>query len=130
MSLVIAILAYVVPTFALGYVWHLSIFKERYAALRIYRDDVIPLLGLTSMLLQAVCFALVYVWSIQPMTVGWPLKAAIYAALGGVLSWSFTTVAALAKTPMTSLREYFAIETVFTVIQWVIVSMLTALLVG
>jgi hypothetical protein len=83
--------------FALGYVWHLWIFKERYAALHIYREHVIPLLGLVSMLLQAVCFGPVYVCSIQPIAVGWPTKAAIYVALGGALSWSFTTVAAVAK---------------------------------
>jgi hypothetical protein len=130
MNVLLAALAYIIPTFPLGYVWHLTTFKDRYSALRVYRDDFIPLLGLASMIVQGVCFGLIYVWAIQPMAAGWPVKAAIYAALGGFLSWSFTTVAAVAKTPMTSLREYFALETIFTSIQWIIVGVVTALIVG
>jgi hypothetical protein len=36
----LAVLAYVVPTFALGFVWHLILFKQYYAALAIYRSDI------------------------------------------------------------------------------------------
>ena len=42
------------------------------------------------------------------------MKAATYAALGGFLSWGFTTVAAAAKSPMTSIRDFFVFETAFT----------------
>ena len=45
-------------------------------------------------------------------------------------TWVRTTVAAVAKSPMTSLGEYFRLETVFTVVQWVIVGVATALVVG
>jgi hypothetical protein len=58
---------------------------------------------------------------------GWLPKAPAYAALGGFLSWSFTTVAAAAKSPMTSIRDFFAIETAFTAIQWIVVGVITAL---
>jgi hypothetical protein len=45
---VLAILAYLVPTFALGFVWHLILFKDYYAALQIYRADITIPFGLLS----------------------------------------------------------------------------------
>jgi hypothetical protein len=128
-DIIVAALAYVAPTFPLAYVWHLTVFRDRYAALKIYRNDVVPLFGLTSMLIQAVAFAVIYVDLIGFMAGGWPTRAATYAALGGFLSWSFTTIAPAAKSPMTSIREFFAIETAFTVVQWAIVGVATALFV-
>ena len=50
----VAVLAYVVPTFALGFVWHLVLFDSYYEALAIYRPDVIIPFGFVSMLIQAV----------------------------------------------------------------------------
>ena len=38
-DIVKAALFYIVPTFPLAYVWHLTVFKDRYAALEVYRDD-------------------------------------------------------------------------------------------
>jgi ABC-type sugar transport system permease subunit len=58
--LVLAALAYVVPTFALGLVWHLVLFKSYYDALAIYRSDIIIPFGLLSMLIQAGIFAWIY----------------------------------------------------------------------
>jgi len=52
-----AVLAYVVPTFALGFVWHLILFDGYYHRLAIYREDIIIPFGLFSMLIQAVLFA-------------------------------------------------------------------------
>jgi hypothetical protein len=50
-----------------------------------------------------------------------------YAVLGGVLSWSFTTLAVAAKNLMSSVPDYLMIETAFTAVQWIIVGPLTAL---
>ena len=36
----LAALAYIVPTFPLGYLWHLVIFKSYYASLLVYRPDI------------------------------------------------------------------------------------------
>jgi hypothetical protein len=129
MSVVWAALAYIIPTFPLGYVWHLTIFKERYAALNIYRPDLSPPLGLGSMIIQGIIFGWIYVGLIAPMEGSWMVKALTYAALGGILSWSFTTVAAAAKSPMTSVRDFVAIETAFTALQWIVVGIVTALVV-
>lgn len=36
-----AVLAYLVPTFGLGFVWHLVLFQSYYEALAMYRRDII-----------------------------------------------------------------------------------------
>jgi hypothetical protein len=56
----IAAAAYLLPTFPLGYGWHLVTFHENYEQLGIYRQEVIIPLGLLSMLIQAVLFAWAY----------------------------------------------------------------------
>ncbi len=124
-NLIIIALAYIIPTFAIAYAWHLNIFKQRYAALEIYRDDVLPALGLSSMAIQAVAFWLIYQALIAPISGGWLAKAAAYAAFGSLLSWSFTTLAVAGKSRMRSVRDYVVIETAFTAIQWIVVSVVT-----
>ena len=129
-AILVAALCYVLPTFPLGYVWHLTLFKDRYRALEVYRDDPIPALGLSSMIVQGIAFGIIYVGVISPMSGGFPVKAAAYAALGGLLSWSFTTLAWAAKARLSSIADFFKIETMFTVVQWVVVGIVTAFLVA
>jgi len=59
-AFVLAVFAYLVPTFMTGYVWHLVVFHHAYVRLDIYRSDVVIPLGFGSMLLQAVFFAWAY----------------------------------------------------------------------
>jgi hypothetical protein len=59
---IFAVLAYLVPTFALGFVWHLVLFQSYYDALGVYRRDIIIPFGFLSMLIQAAIFAWVYAW--------------------------------------------------------------------
>lgn len=122
-----AILAYLVPTFALGFVWHLVFFEEYYAALQIYRSDIIIPLGLFSMLIQAVIFAWIYDKAFARQSGTWIVRAIRYAAAGGILSWSFTTIAVAAKNIIASVPDYLLIETAFTAMQWIMVAPLTAL---
>jgi hypothetical protein len=125
--LALAILAYLVPTFALGFVWHLVLFKQYYAALAMYRTDVILPFGLLAMLVQAFTFAWVYERTFARWDGPLLLRGLIYGCFGAALSWSFTTIAVAAKNVMTSVPDYLLIETAFTVAQWVIVGPLTAL---
>ncbi|MGH6923804.1 MAG: hypothetical protein ACRED5_08695 [Propylenella sp.] len=123
----LAILAYLVPTFALGFVWHLILFEDYYAALQMYRSDIIIPFGLLSMLIQAVTFAWVYERTFARWSSPWLTRGLAYAAFGGLLSWTFTTLAVAAKNVMTSVPDYLLIETAFTAVQWIIVGPLTAL---
>jgi hypothetical protein len=117
--------AYVVPTFLLGFVWHLVLFAAYYDALRIYRLDVVIPFGFGSMLLQGALFAWAYPRLVErPEHIGSGLR---FAAAAAALSWSFTTLAVAAKHPMTSVGGFVAIETAFTVIQFLLVGPLLAL---
>jgi hypothetical protein len=127
---VLAVLAYLLPTFALGFVWHLIIFENYYTALRIYRNDIIIPFGLLSMLLQAVTFAWIYAKAFSRREGPLLWRVLLYSALGANLSWSFTTLAVAAKNIMTSVPNYLVIETAFTVVQWIMVGPLTALAFG
>jgi hypothetical protein len=121
----LALLAYLVPTFVLGYVWHLKLFAAWYRDLGIYRPDVIVPFGFLSMLLQGSIFAAAYLRLEQRPAV---LSSAMrFAALAAVLSWTFTTLAVAAKHPMTSVGRFVAIETAFTLVQFLLVGPLLAL---
>ena len=130
MRFVLGVLAYIVPTFALGFVWHLVFFERYYEALAIYRPDIIISLGFLSMLIQAIIFAWIYDTSFARRSGGFWTHALAYGAVGAVLSWSFTTLAVAAKNLMTSVPDYILIETAFTVTQWIMVAPLTVLAFG
>jgi hypothetical protein len=123
----LGVLAYTVPTFALGIVWHLILFERNYAELKIYRSDIIIPFGFLSMLIQAAIFAWLYKKAFARLKGTLLARALTYAAAGAVLSWSFTTLAVAAKNMMTSVPAYLAIETAFTIVQWIIVGPLTVL---
>jgi hypothetical protein len=123
----IGALCYLIPTFSLGFVWHLIAFKEYYDALAIYRSEVIVPFGFLSMSIQALLFGWIYARVFAP----WPDPASRvfgYAAFGALLSWSFTTIAVAAKNIMSSVPDYLLIESGFTIMQWLIVAPLTVVL--
>jgi hypothetical protein len=127
MRFVLAVLAYVVPTFALGFVWHLVLFEPYYKALAMYRSDIIIPFGLLAMLIQAVLFALIYERAFAQRPAAALSRGVAYGAFGAALSWSFTTLAVAAKNVMTSVPDYVIIETGFTAVQWAMVAPLTVL---
>ena len=123
----LGVLAYLVPTFALGFVWHLVLFEGYYERLAIYRKDIIIPFGFLSMLLQAFIFAWIYQQTFAKRNGGLMAHGLRYATIGTMLSWSFTTLAVAAKNVMTSVPDYLVIETAFTAVQWIMVGPLTAL---
>lgn len=122
-----AVLAYLVPTFTLGYLWHLVLFQSYYEALLIYRRDVIIPFGFLSVLIQAATFA----WMCDKAFTGAGgnllSRSLRYGAVGAVFSWSFTTLAVSAKNLMASVPDYLLIETAFTIAQWALVAPMTVL---
>jgi hypothetical protein len=123
----LGVLAYLAPTFALGFVWHLILFHGYYEHLAIYRKDIIIPFGFLSMLIQAFLFAWVYQQAFARRNGSFLTHGFSYSVFGAVLSWSFTTLAVSAKNVMTSVPDYLVIETGFTVVQWIMVGPLTAL---
>jgi hypothetical protein len=118
-------LAYILPTFPLGYFWHLTLFKSYYDALQIYRPDVIIPFGLASMAIQGVAWAFIYSRLFAGESV---LRGAVkFAALAAPLTWSFAVLAVGAKHQMSSVAGFLALETGFFLLQYAVVSPLLAL---
>lgn len=124
---VFAAMAYLVPTFALGFVWHLVLFQSYYDALAIYRRDIIIPFGFLAMLIQAAVFAWLFEKAFADGRGNVLSRVVRYGAVGAILSWSFTTLAVAAKNVMMSVPDYLLIETAFTVVQWAMVAPLTVL---
>lgn len=120
-------LAYVVPTFPLGYFWHLKTFASRYEALQMYREQVIIPFGLTSMIVQGALFSWAYPHLFNTGHEQWVSSALACALAYGLLSWSFTTLPVAAKFRMTSVSVFVTLESAFTASQFIIVAPLMAL---
>lgn len=123
----LAVAAYLVPTFPLGYVWHLVLFKHKYDELQLYRTEVIIPLGLATMFIQAILFAWLYPQVFSTRREAWVSSAAQFFAVFSVLAWSFTTLPVAAKYQMASVPLFLMLETAFTLVHFVIVSPLIAL---
>ena len=123
----LALLAYLVPTFPLGYAWHLVIFHDEYQRLSLYRAQVIIPFGLGSMLIQALFIAWAYPRLFSTRREDWLGSAAKFALMFGGLAWSFTTLPVAAKYNMTSVPTFLALETAFTAVQFIAISPLVAL---
>lgn len=124
---ILGVLAYLIPTFALGFVWHLLLFKDYYELLAIYRTDIIIPLGFLSMLVQSVLFAWIYQRMFSAAATSMASLVFKYAIVGALLSWSFTTLAVGAKNMMSSVPRFMLIETAFTLAQWLMVAPLTVI---
>lgn len=118
--------AYLVPTFPLGYFWHLTWFRSEYDALDLYRSDVIIPFGLASMIIQALIFSWLYPKLFSTGRTEWKRSALLGFVTFGLLAWSFTTLPVAAKYQMTSVAGFMWLETGFTILQFAIVSPLLA----
>lgn len=123
-KIVLAALAYIIPTFPLGYFWHLAFFADRYKELDVYRDDLIFPLGLLSMMIQGIAWAIVYAKMFAGESVG--RGAVKFGLLAFSLAWSYMAIAVAAKHHMASASGFIALETGFVAFHYAIVSPLIA----
>ena len=121
---ILAALAYIIPTFPLGFFWHLTVFADYYKSLAVYREDIVIPLGVTSMVIQGIIWALIY----ERMFAGEPVVrgAVKFAGLAAPLAWSFMVVAVSAKHHMSSVSGYLLIESAFVALHYSVVSPLIA----
>ena len=121
---ILSVLAYVLPTFPLGYFWHLTIFADYYKSLNVYREDMVIPFGVTSMLIQGIVWSVVYERLFSGSSI---LKGALkFAALACPLGWSYMVLAVSAKHHMSSVSGYLMIETCFVLLHFAVVSPLIA----
>ena len=121
----LAVLAYLLPTFPLGYFWHLKTFRAQYDSLGLYRDSVVIPMGLAAMILQGLIFAWAYPRLFD--RADWLASGLGFAAIFGILGWSFMVLPVAAKYRMASVRRFIALETGFTVLQYLVCGLLIAL---
>jgi hypothetical protein len=125
MRYLLGMLAYLVPTFPLGYFWHLRVFKAYYEALQVYRSDVIIPLGLLSMVIQGLAWAFLYARLFAGERRG--RGALKFGLLAAAMAWSFLVLPIAAKHRMASVLGFVQIETAFIAVQYLLVSPLMAL---
>ena len=123
---VLGTLAFVVPTFPLGYIWHLVVFESYYASLNVYRDEILIPFGIVSMLIQGVIWSFLYsrLFASETVTRG-TIK---FMTLVTPLALSYLVFVIGAKHQMTSVSGFAIIETAFTVLHYSIFSPLLALI--
>jgi hypothetical protein len=110
------LLGYLVLSFALGAIWHVVLFKGYYKKLAIYSNIEKPRFsfGFSAMLLQGIVFAYVY-----------PLVASAWFFGLGLffLLVSFMVFAEAGKQNTTSLSGFVLIQTAFSLVQTIIVTL-------
>jgi hypothetical protein len=122
-----AFLAYLLPTFPLGYFWHLKTFSAEYERLGLYRDNVIIPMGLSSMVLQGLFFAWSFPRLFDTVNGHWLSNALWFFVIFGTLAWSFMVLPVAAKYKMNSVSKFMALETAFTAIQFAVTGVLISL---
>jgi len=100
---------------------------EHYHRLDMYRAEVIIPMGLAAMLIQASFFSWAYPRLFSIKRADWKAGAVWSAATFACLAWSFTTLPVAAKYRMTSVADFLALETCFTLVQFAVVAPLIAL---
>lgn len=123
----LAALAYLLPTFPLGYFWHLRTFRAAYDRLEVYRQEMVIPLGLLSMATQALLYAWIYPRLFDTGHDAWLGSAARFGLLFGVLAWTLAVLPAAAKYRMASVAGFLRLETAFTAVHYLVVSPLIAL---
>jgi hypothetical protein len=123
----LGVLAYLLPTFPIAYVWHLVLFAPVYDSLAMYRPEPIIPFGFASMIIQGMIFSWAYPRLLPGRDRAILRPGLVYGLALAMLSWSFTTLAVAAKNVMTSVPLYMALETGFTVLQFLVVGPLIAL---
>jgi hypothetical protein len=123
----LAAAAYLLPTFPLGYFWHLKTFRAEYERLGVYREQVVVPLGLSTMVIQALLYAWVYPRLFDTARDAWLQGALQFGAFFGILAWSLAVLPVAAKYRMSSVATFIKLETAFTAVHYAIVSPLIAL---
>lgn len=122
----LAWLAYVVATFALGFVWHLLLFKPTYLKLGIYsrlEDPIFPL-GLSAMLIQGAVLA--YCYPHFQAGHGVLADGLRFGLLFGLFIASSAVLAEAAKQRCSSIPRWLALESSYYALQFSLVGVLIA----
>ncbi|MBL8019617.1 MAG: DUF1761 domain-containing protein [Leptospirales bacterium] len=114
---VLAVFAYLVPTFILGASWHFLFFRELYDSFGIYNrpDPIIPM-GFGSMVIQGLILAYLYPFYFHS---GSPIRRGFqFGVIMGLFLFSVSTIANTAKIQVSNTGLWFAVQAAFHFIQF------------
>ncbi len=126
MEILFGTLAYIIVTFPLAVLWHMKIFRKKYIKWKYFGDDVKPVLGLTSMIVQGIVLSFGY--SILPVDHSSIFTGIGYALVMGVFLWSAHVLAAMGKSSAVRNLEFFIMETIYLAIQFGVYGILISLI--
>ena len=110
--------AYIIVTFPLAVLWHMKIFRTKYMAWQYFGEDVKPILGLSSMIVQGVVLS--YGYSVLNVAHASLLSSICYSLVMGLFLWSVHVLATMGKSSKVRHFEFFVMETVYLAIQFII----------
>ena len=118
MQILFGTLAYIVVTFPLAVLWHMKIFREKYMSWQYFGEDVKPVLGLSSMVVQGVILS--YGYSVLNVNHSALLSGVCYSLVMGIFLWSVNVLATMGKSSKVRHFEFFTMETVYLAIQFIL----------
>ena len=118
MEILFGTIAYIIVTFPLAVLWHMKIFRIKYMAWEYFGNDLKPMLGLPSMVVQSVVLS--YGYSVLSVNHSALLTGIFYSLVMGVFLWSVHVLATMGKSSNVRHFEFFAMETVYLAIQFII----------
>ena len=126
MEILLGTVAYIIVTFPLAVLWHMKVFRTKYMAWKYFGDDVKPILGLSSMIVQGIVLS--YGYSVLAVDHSSMLAGISYALVMGLFLWSAHVLAAMGKSSAIRHVEFFAMETIYLAIQFSVYGILVSLI--
>ena len=118
MQILFGTLAYIIVTFPLAVLWHTKIFREKYMSWEYFGEDVKYQFGFAAMLVQGVVLS--YGYSVLNVAHVSLLSGICYSLVMGLFLWSVHVLATMGKSSKVRHFEFFAMETVYLAIQFII----------
>ena len=118
MEILYGTIAYIIVTFPLAVLWHSKIFREKYMSWEYFGEDVKYQLGFAAMFVQVVVLS--YGYSVLNVAHASLLSGICYSLVMGLFLWSAHVLATMGKSSKVRHFEFFAMETVYLAIQFLI----------
>ena len=118
MQILYGTIAYLIVTFPLAFLWHAKLFREKYMSWQYFGEDVKYELGFAAMLLQGIVLS--YGYSVLNVDHSSLLSGICYSLVMGLFLWSVHVLATMGKSSKVRHFEFFAMETVYLTIQFLI----------
>ena len=122
MEILFGTIAYLIVTFPLAVFWHMKIFREKYMGWQYFGEDVKPILGLASMLVQGAVLS--YGYFVLNVVHSSLYSGISYSLVMGLFLWSAHVLATMGKNSKIRHFEFFAMETIYLAVQFIVYGVL------